>query len=99
MRLARLWMQFVDREVAIDELDPLPIPRYELFERRLHALAEGTVEVLKLDDCHRRRGRSLGRSPVRPHLGSEDRRSLEMEHHLGLGTERFQERLPPGREF
>jgi hypothetical protein len=45
------------------------------------------VEIRALDDGHRGRGSSLGRSAVRRQLGAEDRRRLQVDHHVGLRAE------------
>jgi hypothetical protein len=58
-----LGVELVDREVFMHEPHPIAARGYQLSERRLHALTEGTVEVLKHDDGHRHRCWSFGEAP------------------------------------
>jgi hypothetical protein len=85
VRLARLRVQLVDREVPKHELGSVAALGLELGQSWQHALAEGAVKVREHDDGHRCYSGPLARAPS---VATWARKTgLGVHRHGGLGAE------------
>src|SRR5204863_6991459 len=79
-----------ERKVTVDEMDAIAVGAEHLLDRRISALAVGTLEIGELDNLDRRRLRAL---PLGIRRGDVLSRRLEHHAHRRLPLERVDELL------